>query len=158
MRAPRCRRRGAGAAIDQTSDVLVKLREAVIDAQSDDASASAYNTQIQSLLSGIGRNESDATVNGVNPLAGAVVDDVTTTQIVVPRNLTGGNITIGEKSLSQMNASVPALGLDNFTATSGGLNISFSSLSVENIGTAAPPTQVQVQTANYGTGETAQYP
>ncbi len=150
--------RVANAAIDQTSDVLRKLREAVIDAQSDDASASAYNTQIQSLLSEIGRNESDATVNGVNLLAGAVVDDVTTTQIVVPRNLNGGNITIGEKSLSQMNASVPGLGLDNFTATSGGLNISFSSLSVENIGTAAPSTQVQVQTANYGTGETAQYP
>lgn len=101
--------RVANAAIDQTSDVLIKLREAVINAQSDDASVGAYDTQIQSLLSEIGRNESDATVNGINLLAGAVFDNVTTTQIVVPRNLNGGTITIGDKSLSQMNASVPGL-------------------------------------------------
>jgi flagellin len=152
--------RVATAAIDQTSDALIKLKAAVIQAQSDGASTSAYNTQIQSLLSEIGRNESDATVNGVNLLAGAVVNDVTRTQIVVPRNIDGANITIGEQSLSQMNASVPGLGLDNFTATSGGLNVSFYSLSAENIGTAAPATQVQLQTANYGnaSSETGQYP
>lgn len=57
-----------------------------------------------------------------------------------------------------MNASVPGLGLDGFNGTTDGIQLSFTSLDVQNISTAPPATQVEVQTANDGTAETPQYP
>jgi flagellin len=150
--------RVAGAAIDQITGVLANLQNASIEAQSGGVSGAAASTQIQALLSQISNYESDATVNGVNLVAGAVVNDVSLTQIHVPTDPDGNMLTIGDTGLSQMNASLPGLGLDNFSGTQDGLSIDFSSLSVENISTSLPPTQIQVQTANYGNGETPQYP
>ena len=168
--------RVASAAVSNATDLLMKLQATVFEAQSGGVAATAADTQIQSLLSQIAVNEPDATVNGVNLVAGAVVDDVAQTQINVPSDLDGATVTIGDKGLSQMNASLPGLGLANFTGTSDGTNLTFSSLSVENISTTPPATQIQIQTANYDptaydpadptalaptpptTGETQQYP
>ena len=71
----------ANAAVDGITDVLTKLKQAAIGAQAGGDSANAEATQIQSLLTQITGYETDATVNGVNLIAGAVVNDVTTTQI-----------------------------------------------------------------------------
>jgi flagellin len=148
----------AGAAINSISDVLMKLQDTVIEGQSGGVSAAAANTQMQSLLSQITNNQADATVNGINLVAGAIGNGVTTTQIRVPTDLQGGAITIGDQGLSQMNASLAGLGLDNFSATADGTSLSFSSLGAENISTAPPPTQIRLETANYDLAETAQYP
>ena len=157
--------RVAGAAINGITDVLMKLKEATFEAQAGGVSASAAGTQIQALLSQVTSYQSDANVNGVNLVAGAVGGGVNLTRLQVPRNLEGNTITIGDMGLSQMNASVPGLGLDNFSATSDGINLNLSSLSVQNISTASPPVQVEVQTANYdntnpnnGSVESPQYP
>ena len=88
-------------------------------------------------------------MNGVNLIAGAVVNDVTTTQISVPRNISGAMLTIGDTSISQMNTSVPGLGLDGFNGSTDGMKLSFTSLDAQNISTTTPATQVEVQTANY---------
>ena len=148
----------ANAAVSSISDTLLKLKQSVIEAQSGVVSGSAADSQIQSLLSQISGSVAEATVNGVNLVAGAVAGDVQRTQIAIPRNLDGATITIGDAGLSAMNATVAGLGLDGFTATSGGLAVGFSSLVADNIGTAAPASQMQVTTANYGAAETPQYP
>jgi flagellin-like hook-associated protein FlgL len=124
--------RVAAAAVNSTSDILMKPQSTVFEAQSGGEATAAANTQVQSLLSQIANNAADATVNGVNLVAGAVVNDVKVTQINVPRNLNGGTVTIGDKGLSQMNASLPGLGLDNFLATSDGIKIAFSSVGREH--------------------------
>jgi flagellin-like hook-associated protein FlgL len=150
--------RVASAAIDGITAALMKVKDTAIGAQSGGVSGAAASVQIQALVSQVSSYESDAAVNGVNLVAGAVVNGVKLTQIRVPRDLSGNNITIGDMGLSQMNASAPGLGLANFTGTQDGLSIDFSSLSVENITTSAPATQVQLHTANYGNGESPQYP
>jgi flagellin-like hook-associated protein FlgL len=148
----------ASAAVNGISAVLMKLQDTVIEGQSGGVSATAANTQIQSLLAQITDKQSDATVNGINLVGGAVGNGIATTQIRVPTDLNGGAITIGETGLSQMNASLPGLGLDSFSPTSDGTSLSFSSLAVENISTAPPPAQIRLETANYDGAETAQYP
>jgi flagellin-like hook-associated protein FlgL len=65
----------ANAAVDGITDVLTKLKQAAIGAQAGGDSANAEATQIQSLLTQIAGYEADATVNGVNLIAGAVVND-----------------------------------------------------------------------------------
>jgi len=148
----------AGAAIYGITGILKELTATTIEAQSGGTSAAAADIRIQALLAQAASYESDATVNGVNLVAGAVAGEVTMTQIRVPTDPDGNTMTIGALGLSRMNASLAGLGLNNFTPASGGLNISFSSLGVENISTAPPPTQVQLQTSNYDAAETPQFP
>ena len=156
--------RVANAAMDSITDTLTKLKSTAIEAQSGGDFTSADATQIQSLLSQLTGYESDSTVNGVNLIAGAVVNDVTTTQISTPRSIDGGMVTIGDRGgISQMNASVPGLGLDGFNGTTDGIQLSFTSLDVQNISTTPPATQVEAQTANYNNTnsrpvESPQYP
>jgi flagellin-like hook-associated protein FlgL len=152
--------RVANAAVNNTTSALMKLTQNVIEMQAGGEQASQMRTQMQAYLFQIANNEQDAMVNGVNLLAGAVGGGVTRTQISVPANPEGGYITLGGKSLTWMNASVAGLGLATLNGTTDGVCLNFSSLSPENIGTAAPtPTQVVVQTANYGDAaqQTGQY-
>jgi hypothetical protein len=76
--------------------------------------------------------------------------DVTSTQLAVPSGPTGQQFGLGGSGLGTMNASIAGLGLSTFDGTSDGIALTFTSLSQENISTGASPTQVTVQTTNYG--------
>jgi len=142
--------RVASTAVDGTTDMLMTLKQSAIEMQSEGDQAAQASTQIQAKLSRIAGNQQDATVNGVNLVAGAIGGDVTNTQISVPRSPEGQYVTLGAKSLTWMNASVPGLGLATFNGTTDGACLNFSSLAPENISTTSPATQVVIQTYNYG--------
>ncbi len=107
--------RVANTAVGGITNVVTSLKEAVIQAQAGGEFATAHDTRIQALLSRITGYEADATVNGVNLVAGAVENGVQKTQIRVPADLDGGTITIGDMGLSRMNASLPGLGLSTIS-------------------------------------------
>lgn len=155
----------ANAAMNGITDVLSELKNAALEEQAGGDFSGAETTRIQSLLSQISGYQTDATVNGVNLVAGGVVNDVQKTQINVPRNLDGGVLTIGDRGVSAMNASVPGLGLAAFNGLTDGMKLSFSSIDITNISTAAPATAIEIKTANYGdtnpadpNAESPQYP
>jgi flagellin len=153
----------AGAAINSVSNILIDLKEAVINAQSGGGAATAEGVQIQSLLSQISSNVTDASVNGVNLISGALGGSVQATQIKVPADIYGQMMTIGDTSLSTrsaMNASVAGLGLNGAPSNLDGLNIQCPGLAAGNIATGAPATQLVLQTTNYGdpSSETSQFP
>jgi flagellin len=152
--------RVAAGAIDNISNTLIKLKESVIAAQSGGIAATAEDTQMQSLISQISSNVTDATVNGVNLISGAVIGDAKVTQIAVPSDINGHTIVIGDKGLSGMNASVAGLGLVGFPSNNAGLTIKFVSAFAGAFVTADPATQIVVQTGNYGnaTADNPQYP
>jgi flagellin len=135
------------------SNILIKLRQAVIGAQFGEDAATAERVQIQTLFSQISSNVKDATVNGVNLISGAVGNGVQT-QINVPAGIDGQMMTIGGKGLSAMNASLAGLGLAGAPSSISGLKIECAAFSAENIRTAGPATQIIVQTANYGNAST----
>jgi flagellin-like hook-associated protein FlgL len=140
----------ANTAMNGITGVLSELKNAAIEVQAGGDSGSAETTRIQALLLQINGYQTDATVNGTNLIAGGVAGDIQTTRINVPRSPDGRMLTIGDRSISAMNASVSGLGLDTFNGLTDGMKLSFTSLDVTNISTAAPPTSIEIRTANYG--------
>ncbi len=142
----------ATAATTSISSALSTLKNTVTQAQQQGLSQAQMNQSINGLLSQIDTFANSATMNGVNLLAGATGNGVSSTQLKVMTDAQGKQITVGGTGPGNaINATAAGLGLYGFNATSGGLVLNMNSISPYNISNNGPVnTTVTLQNTMFG--------
>ena len=146
----------AGTSVAKIEGVLIDVLKLVTSGQADTGHPADIQQQANTLLATIGEAVTEATVRGVNLIAGSMGGAVTTTKLTIIGGLDGSVVTIGGTGRSAMNASAAGLGLANFVASGRGVAISFPAAAGTII---AGETTITLRTSNHGdsSDETPQF-
>jgi flagellin len=152
----------ASDAVTNIGSTLASLQDTLTQAQQQGLSAESMQSSINGALSEIDSYANSATLNGINLLAGATGNGVTSTQLQVLTDTTGGSFTVGGTAGSALNATSAGLGLSGLSATSTAAEIQLGAISGTTaiVGKGAgASTTLTLQTASYANATgTAQNP
>jgi hypothetical protein len=150
----------AGTSVAKIEGVLIDLLKLVTSGEAATDDPGDVQRRAETLLATTNDAVTEATVRGVNLIAGGAGGAVTTTKFTTMRGLDGRTVTVGGAGVAAMNASAAGLGLASFVASGRGAMMVFH-VSADNIIVGGDnPTAIRLQTINYGDSlaETPRFP
>ena len=132
-----------------TSGLLSSLSTTIAEGQTNGLTATTLNQSINATLKQIDANANGATFQGVNLLAGAVGNGITSTSVSAVQSLDGNKF-----SLAGANATSSGLGLAGLNVAQAGLDLAIGTTATALNDTTAPAELTLVSSAPGGTATT----